>query len=222
MKRSEINRLLENAKSLLEENRFKLPGFAYWTPDEWKKADTETINKTMLGWDVTDFGSGDYRKMGAVLFTIRNGEQKNNGLGTPYAEKIIIVPDGGRLPLHFHYTKAEDIINRGGTLWMKLYNAKEDNTIDYKSDVVVYCDGFKRTFKAGEEIEIKTGDSMTLTPRIYHMFGAKDGDLVAGEVSSINDDNVDNHFAEQVSRFAEIEEDEPAIHPLCNEYAMYK
>lgn len=223
MKRSEVNGLLEQAKKLLNENSFRLPSFAYWSLEEWKKADIGTIKKTMLGWDITDFGSGDYYKMGAVLFTIRNGEQKENGLGTPYAEKIIIVPDGGRLPLHYHDTKTEDIINRGGgTLWMKLYNAKDDNSVDFENDVVVYCDGIEKTYKAGEVIEVSTGDSMTLTPRMYHVFGAKNGDLVVGEVSSINDDNIDNYFAEPVSRFSEIEEDEPILHPLCNEYEAIK
>ena len=40
-----------------------------------------------------------------------------------------------------------------------------------------------------------------------------------GEVSKINDDNIDNRFAEEsASRFSSIEEDEAVLHPLCNEY----
>jgi hypothetical protein len=27
----------------------------------------------MLGWDLTDFGSGDFQACGLILFTIRNG-----------------------------------------------------------------------------------------------------------------------------------------------------
>ena len=46
------------------------------------------------------------------------------------------------------------------------------------------------------------------------------GDLVAGEVSKVNDDNTDNYFLEPTSRFAAIDEDEPVLHPLCNEYDM--
>ena len=46
----------------------------------------------------------------------------------------------------------------------------------------------------------------------------RDGKLIAGEVSSVNDDKTDNYFAEPVSRFADIEEDEAPLHPLCNEY----
>lgn len=156
------------------------------------------------------------------FYTLRNGEPKEEGCGTPYAEKVIIVPDGGRLPLHYHQTKTEDIIKRGGgLLWMKLYNTNEDNTVDYETDVTVYCDGIKKVFHSGEMIKVSAGNSVTLTPRIYHVFGASEGDLICGEVSSINDDTSDNYFAEPVSRFAAIIEDEPILHPLCNEYEQF-
>lgn len=219
MKRSQINNWLLWAKRRLQEAHISLPDFAGYTPGDWQGKDISTIRATMLGWDITDFGSGEFEKLGAVLITLRNGQQCENGLGTPYAEKLILIPDGGRLPIHFHYTKTEDIINRGGgTLWVKLFNAREDDSLDEENDVQVFCDGLKKTVKAGEIIEISRGNSITLTPRVYHTFGAKDGDLIAGEVSSINDDNIDNKFAEAGQRFTEIEEDAPPIHLLCNEY----
>ena len=116
MKRSEINSLLVWSKQLLAANNFRLPMFGYWTLDEWKKQKDrlERIRKTMLGWDITDFGSGDFMTTGAVLFTIRNGNVHEEGCGTPYAEKIILMKDGQQLPYHFHFSKTEDIINRGG------------------------------------------------------------------------------------------------------------
>jgi len=223
MKRSEINQSIEDAKALLDRIGFALPRFAYWSTDQWASHtnDIGVIRKTMLGWDITDFGTGDFEHIGAVLFTLRNGEQKEGGVGTPYAEKIIFVKEGQRLPLHFHFTKTEDIINRGGgRMAIKLYNAKPDNAVDYENDVVVFMDGVKKRVGAGEELIIEKGNSITLTPRMYHLFGAMPGagDLVAGEVSSVNDDNTDNYFAEPVSRFAAIEEDVLPIHPLCNEY----
>ncbi|MCE5187627.1 MAG: D-lyxose/D-mannose family sugar isomerase [Eubacteriales bacterium] len=219
MNRSEINNWLIWGKKLLNASNFALPAFASFTPDDWNSVDRTTIEKTMLGWDITDFGSGAFEKIGAVLFTVRNGQQCESRVGTPYAEKVILVPDGGRLPLHFHFTKTEDIINRGGgTLWLKLFNAKADRSVDYESDICVFCDGVKRYLHAGETVEIQRGNSITLTPLMYHMFGAKNGDLIAGEVSSINDDQTDNFFAEPVSRFSDIVEDEKPIHLLCNEY----
>ena len=44
------------------------------------------------------------------------------------------------------------------------------------------------------------------------------GELIAGEVSKVNDDNTDNYFLEETFRFSEIVEDEAILHPLCNEY----
>lgn len=222
MKRSEINRAIEDANTVLNQIGFALPAFAYWNKDEWAKRadDVSVIRKTMLGWDITDFGTGDFNSIGAVLFTIRNGEQREGGVGTPYAEKIIFIKQGQRLPLHFHFSKTEDIINRGGgKMYIRLYNALPDDSVDYSSDVTVYMDGIAKKVRAGEEIIIDKGNSITLTPRMYHLFGAVQGagDLVAGEVSSVNDDNIDNYFAEKVSRFAAIEEDEAPTHCLCNE-----
>lgn len=224
MKRSQINQTIEWAKALLTKNKFALPMFGYWKLDEWKKNEEnlDRIRKTMLGWDVTDFGGGDFDRVGAALFTIRNGNIHEKGCGTPYAEKIILMKDGQELPLHFHFAKTEDIINRGGgVLVLQMYQSKPDESIDEKSDVTVYCDGVEKTFGAGEKVEVLQGNSMTLTPYIYHKFIAKEngGDLIIGEVSKINDDNVDNRFAQEAAnRFSQIEEDEEILHPLCNEY----
>jgi D-lyxose ketol-isomerase len=224
MKRSQINAALRWAKQLLEKQNFKLPMFGYWDLAQWRehKDKTATIQKTMLGWDVTDFDQGDFEALGNILFTVRNGVVNMPGVGTPYAEKLIMIMDGQRLPNHFHNTKSEDIINRGGgMMYMRLYNAHDDDTVDFESDVTVKMDGVTHTVKAGETLEILPGNSITITPRLYHLFGAKAGcgDLLVGEVSSINDDNTDNYFAEKINRFSQVEEDEPILHPLCNEYS---
>lgn len=223
MKRSKIQSAIADAKLLLEKNNLKLPMYGYWTMDEWKanKDKLDTIRQTMQGWDVTDFGSDDYNKVGAVLFTIRNGVLDKPEVGSPYAEKLIIIKDSQVLPFHFHFSKTEDIINRGGgMLTIQVYNSLENEGIDYESDVKVYCDGICQTVKAGTVVEIAQGKSMTIRPRMYHLFAAKPGcgDVIVGEVSAINDDNIDNRFAETRKRFSEIEEDEAIIVPLVNEY----
>lgn len=225
MKRSEINEAIAVSKNLLEKYNFKLPAFAYWTMDEWirNRDIISTIDRVMQGWDITDFGSGKFREIGAVLFTIRNGDVNNKGIGTPYAEKVIILQhiQGQKIPMHCHRIKTEDIINRGGgVLSIQLYGSDEHGNIDKTAGVEVYMDGIKHRFAAGEIIDIQHGESITLTPYVYHAFWAKigAGDLIVGEVSSINEDNTDNVFAVPASRFADIDEDEPAIHPLVNEY----
>ena len=123
--------------------------------------------------------------------------------------------------MHFHHTKTEDIINRGGgILGMELHNALADDSLDEKSNVEVYCDAQRRVVKAGEMMELQPGESITLTPRMYHRFTAseKAGVLICGEVSTVNDDNTDNRFAEPIPRFADIDEDEDPLYLLCNEY----
>lgn len=221
MKRSEINASLVWAKELLDNSCIRLPRFAYWNMDEWKanRDNIDTLRTVMQGWDITDFGSGDFENIGAVLFTVRNGCLTAPGVGSPYAEKYLLFKDGQRLPVHYHAVKTEDIINRGGgQLSMRFYNPLPDGSIDYESDVTVYSDGLPMVVHAGEEVIIERGNSVRITPRMYHIIAAKGGALIAGEVSSVNDDKTDNYFAEPVSRFADIEEDVAPLHPLCNEY----
>ncbi len=225
MKRSEINKAIDVAKARLDEYKIKLPMFGYWTPEEFKakKDQTERIVKRMLGWDVTDFGSGDFTKCGAVLFTVRNGDKDDAENKAPYAEKYIILDDktGQQIPLHYHINKTEDIINRGGgVLVVEMYNKAEDGGLDKVNDVEVYMDGVKHCFKPGEPIEVTPGNSITLEPFNYHRFYAKDGAgmLIVGEVSKVNDDNTDNVFLVTSERFCGVDEDEAKKYLLVNEY----
>ena len=93
MKRSELNRYISEAKDLFEKYKFKLPAWAYFTPEEWaeKSGEYDEIRENMLGWDVTDFGLDDYEKTGLLLFTIRNGNYHKSDNKKTYAEKIMIV-----------------------------------------------------------------------------------------------------------------------------------
>ena len=45
--------------------------------------------------------------------------------------------------------------------------------------------------------------------------------MLVGEVSTVNDDNTDNKFHQPVGRFPQIEEDEPPLHLLINDYGKY-
>jgi len=146
----------------------------------------------------------------------------NSGIGVPYCEKYLLFAEGQRLPKHYHVFKTEDIINRaGGVMALYLWNVDPETGKQLDTDVTVYLDGIAYTCKAGEEILVYPGDSVTLPPYLAHIFGPKAGcgELVAGEVSKVNDDNTDNYFLEPTYRFSEIEEDEAILHPLCNEYA---
>ena len=225
MKRSEINAAIRFAEELCEKHHVTLPFFAYLNADksEFLKESRVNIVKTMLGWDVTDFNGGDFEKLGAVLFTVRNGCVNEPGVGTPYAEKYIFLKDGceQEIPLHYHNEKTEDIINRaGGVFCCQLALQGEDGKPDFTKPVRVLRDGEYYEAAPGEIIEITTGNSITLEPGVYHRFFAKTGcgDLLIGEVSKINDDNTDNVFAVVRDRFCEVYEDEAPYRLLVNEY----
>jgi len=225
MKRSEINDIIRQSDAFLRAHQFHLPPFAYWSPDTWrtKGPEVEHIVARGLGWDMTDFGSGDYSRIGLSNFTLRNGalDNLNRGRGELYCEKILIVGVGQVTPLHFHWTKTEDIINRGGgKLAIKLYNATEDEQLA-ENDVIVYTDGIRRQVPAGGILTLDVGESITLVPYCYHAFWAEGEPVLAGEVSLVNDDQRDNRFYEAPGRFPEIEEDEPPLYLMVTDYPRY-
>jgi D-lyxose ketol-isomerase len=225
MKRSEINAIIRKADIFIKEHGFYLPPFAYWTPAEWRNKGEEVreIVKNGLGWDITDFGQGNYRQYGLFLFTIRNGnvEDLSRGKGKLYAEKIMIVDPDQITHFHFHWSKTEDIINRGGgKLVIRLYNATEDEMLA-DTDVTVSMDGVKRTVNAGDTVVLSPGESITLEPYCYHSFWGAESRVLVGEVSTVNDDNADNRFHEPVGRFPAIEEDEEPLYLLVNDYRKY-
>lgn len=220
MKRSEINAILKENIAFINEMNFKLPKFAFFTPDEWKQKGSEynEIRENMLGWDVTDYGHGDFGNIGLFLFTIRNG--KVGKPGKSYAEKLLISDEDQYSPMHFHHYKMEDIINRGGgNLIVEVYNATADDRLA-DTEVTVNLDGHTETVPAGTKIRLTPGESITLPPRQYHAFWAEKGfgKVLIGEVSMVNDDNTDNRFYETQGRFPTIEEDEAPLYLLCNEY----
>ena len=222
MKRSEINAIMRDADAFMRSHGFRLPPFAYWTPDDWasKGEEVREIVDRQLGWDITDFGSGDYEHTGLFIFTIRNGDpdRLGSGGGKLYAEKILISDVDQVTPFHFHWRKVEDIINRGGgKLVIQLYNSTADDGLD-DSDVTVSTDGVRRTVPAGGKIVLEPGESITLPTRLYHSFWAEESRVLIGEVSLVNDDNTDNRFYEPVGRFPQIEEDEPPLHLLTIDY----
>ncbi len=223
MKRSEINQILKNAKAFMAEKQFILPPWAYWSVDDWKnsKEDIQEIIENMLGWDITDFGSGDFYKRGLFLFTIRNG--KFNVDKKPYAEKIMIVEENQETPMHFHWAKMEDIINRGGgNLVIELYNSTSDEKLD-TTPVHLKTDGVKRTVDAGGKVILTPGESICLEQGMYHLFYGEPGKgkVLVGEVSTVNDDTSDNCFYESIGRFPVIVEDEEPLHLLASDYQKF-
>jgi D-lyxose ketol-isomerase len=221
MKRSEINGIIEKAEIFFDAMNFKLPPWAFWEPKKWKNSYplTHEIADNLLGWDITDFGLGDYAKQGLLLFTIRNGNLKLDK--KPYAEKAMIVDIGQDTPMHFHWHKMEDIINRGGgNLVIELFMSDKDEGLADET-VHLKVDGIEKTFPSGGKLVLHPGESVCLPPYVYHKFYAEKAKSLIGEVSMVNDDAADNRFLEPTGRFPTIEEDVPPRHLLVSDYKAY-
>ena len=218
MKRSDINRYINDAKNFFAEHQFHLPVWVDWSPAEWatKGEECEEIRRNQLGWDVTDFATGKFEEIGLTLVTIRNGNVKYDN--KTYCEKIMFVRENQVTPTHFHWKKMEDIIHRGGgTFCVRLWKADEN---EQPTDEVckVQIDGVTTTIPAGEVLRLKPGQSISFEPYMYHEFWSEGGHSMIGEVSTVNDDENDNRFLQSPGRYPSIEEDEPAQYLLCNEY----
>lgn len=225
MRRSQINATIREAERTLRDAGVHLPPFADLTPADWsaQAASLDGVRRPGLGWDVTDFGLGRFARLGLTLFTLRNGQLAATPDGPPakpYAEKLLLIGDGQRTPMHTHARKTEDIIHRAGTGRLVLELRSSGAPADpRRAPLTVWTDGRARTLAPTERLVLHAGESVTLTPGCYHAFWAEGGTVVAGEVSSVNDDATDNFFVEPIGRFAEVEEDEAPYRLLVSDYA---
>ena len=224
MKRSEINAALREMEAMLRACRVCLPEFCGFTPEDWRQKghDWDEVRDNMLGWDITDYGLGRFNEVGFSLITLRNG---NHALPErypkTYAEKLLYLKEGQYAPMHFHWSKMEDIINRaGGNVLIRVYCSDVNEEPDRQAPVTVRIDGQTRTVPAGTQLRLCPGQSVTIQPYLYHDFTVEPGGgaVLLGEVSQCNDDEHDNRFFPPVGRFPAIEEDAPPYRLLCGEY----
>jgi D-lyxose ketol-isomerase len=234
LNRARIEASIAIAKQVFGAFKLSLPPFAFWTVSDWDRAGPEydEVRHCMLGWDVTDFGSNDFPNIGRTLFTLRNGKINDPRYPKAYAEKFILDPEGQRAPAHFHRTKREDIINRGGSgnILVQLTHVSPDNHPE-KGTLAIAVDGCRRVIQSGDTIRLEPGCSLCIPPRTIHQFWGEEGTgmkidgvcyAVSGEVSTVCDDLADNFFMDDMNRFPQIIEDAPRRHYLCNEYPAAK
>ena len=224
MKRSEINAALREMEDFCRKLQYPLPPFCSFTPEAWRSLGPEydEIRDCGLGWDITDYGQGDFSRFGFSLITLRNGcRAMPEKYPQVYAEKLLYLKEGQYSPMHFHWFKTEDIINRaGGNVLIRVYNSLPDEGIDRTSSVAVISDGRHFTVPAGTQVALRPGESIHIYPLLYHDFSVLpgSGNVLLGEVSQVNDDRTDNRFQPPVGRFPAIEEDEAPYRLLCTEY----
>ncbi|MCQ8864980.1 D-lyxose/D-mannose family sugar isomerase, partial [Escherichia coli] len=112
MKRSQINYVIDKAHAIAQTFRVCLPEFAYFTVDDWLQRERDNWQEEVdlqLGWDITDFGRGDFNQTGLTLLTMRNGALGSAAYPKPYAEKMLQIQQDQQTPWHFHTHKMEDI-----------------------------------------------------------------------------------------------------------------
>ncbi|MEM1289353.1 MAG: D-lyxose/D-mannose family sugar isomerase [Pseudomonadota bacterium] len=228
MKRSQVNEILAEADAFIRSFSYALPPFAYWSPTQFLANCSEQgqslVAERRLGWDITDYGTGDFEGTGLFLFTVRNGllTDLQSGGGMLYAEKIMISRKDQLAPMHKHLIKAEDIINRGGgTLVVELFEQANDGQPDPDRQVTVLVDGMPKTVDGGGKLGLTPGESVTLMPGTWHAFWAEGADVLIGEVSTVNDDETDNVFREEIPRFSDIQDDVEPVHLLVSDYEAW-
>ena len=224
MLRSEINALIRDAEAWFEAERFRLPPFAFWTAEEWANPDGDIseIVDCGLGWDITDFGLGEYHTCGLLLFTMRNGRLANlkAGVGKIYCEKAVILDPGQHCPAHHHWIKVEDIIVRaGGTMGAGGAQRRGGRLLrghrrhpEPRRRAAQGAGGDDPRARGPGRASPSSLAATTSSPR-------HGGGCSSGEVSVVNDDVNDNRFHQPVGRFPEIEEDEPPYRLLIGDYA---
>ena len=214
MRRSEINRIIQEGMAFFDRMHFALPPFARFRQEDWeaRRADCRELFDLGLGWDVTGFGLGEFERFGLLLFTLRHGRAGSQEYPKPYAEKIMMVRENQVTLRHFHWRKREDIINRGGgNLVLELFRADPAASKLAGGPFEIRVDGMVRRMRSGERLVLTPGESVCLEPIHAHRFYGEPGagDVLVGEVSAVNDDDTDNCFIDGAVRFDPIEEDVP-------------
>ena len=72
--------------------------------------------------------------------------------------------------------------------------------------------------QSGDKVILNSGERVTISPLVYHAFHPESEECIIGEVSTANDDLNDNFFVnEEIGRYPEVEEDEPALIRLLSD-----
>ena len=211
MLRSEINALIRDAEGYFKAERFRLPPFAFWTPDDWAKPDGDIseIVDCGLGWDITDFGLGEYHTLrppplhdekrptrepegGHREDLLREGDHPRPRPALPGPPPL----DQGR---GHHRAGGRHDGRRGAQ------RDAEDGSFKADTQVSLSLDGVRRKVRVLAPPSSSTpGESVTLEPGCYHLGDRRlrpSGWDIHGEVSVVNGDVNHNRCGQPVGRF---------------------
>jgi D-lyxose ketol-isomerase len=194
MTRSEINLAYRQAQACFSQHGWALPPNPHW--------------------DITDFGLGDFVRVGLTLINLASEPE--------YCEKLMYARRGQTTPAHTHRKKKEDIICRWGELalwlWPDRTSAQQGAEAAASATFSVPINGVPTPVNPGVPAVLAAGSRITLVPGVWHAFAPSSEECIIGEVSTANDDAHDNIFLDpNVGRFPGITEDEPALIRLVSE-----
>ena len=197
MRRSEINRIIQEGMAFFDRMHFALPPFARFRQEDWeaRRADCRELFDLGLGWDVTGFGLGEFERFGLLLFTLRNGRAGSQEYPKPYAEKIMMVRENQVTLRHFHWRKREDIINRGGgNLVLELFRADPAASKLAGGPFEIRVDGMVRRMRSGERLVLTPGERVCVEGIHAHRFCWEPGavKLLVGEEAAGNGCDTDS------------------------------
>jgi D-lyxose ketol-isomerase len=214
MRRSSIDRIIDESREVCARHGYELPPFAAWTPRELsgRPEALATMRAGFLGWNVVEFAPGAFEKEGIVVFTSRMGDLARlpTGGGRLYGEKAIVARDRQRTPFHYHVVKTEDILNRGGARFVVELVAVDRDGRPTGETVTALKDLEHIRVPPNGRVVLEPGESLVLDPYVAHAFWAEGGTALAGEISLVNDDTTDNYFLPPLGPFDPVEEDTPA------------
>ncbi len=226
MKRSQINNLIDRALNSFTATTFICRHGRSGTPTNgkpWVKKQTKLESTVWDGWSAILAAMISTKKdfcylscaMGFCKTTVL--KQRSSTL------KMFVVQPEQVTPWHFHWMKTEDLINRGGgRLEVELAWAADDEKSFDEREVRVQVDGITKIIPSGGKLILEPGESVTLPPKLCHQFCGHKGDktVLAGEISSLNDDTKDNCFMGKTVDRTPIIEDEAPRYSLTGEYTI--
>jgi D-lyxose ketol-isomerase len=222
MRRSFVDSRIDAMLEFCSRQKYALPPFSLWDPARFR-ADPVAARRIAdggLGWSVVEFEPKAFAKEGLTLFTTRMGDWRElcKGRGRLYGEKAIMALDGQRTPHHYHIVKTEDILNRGGARFVVELYRVDRNGLRMNDRFDVQKDASTINLGPGDRVTLEPGESIVLEPFIAHAFWAEGGPVLAGEVSLVNEDAVDNYFVPPLSPAEPLEEDATARYVMARDH----
>lgn len=225
MKRTEINENLLLALDFFQAYRFLLPKWAVWRKANWEHCGPEAdeIRQCRLGWEISDFGRGQFSQLGALRFVLRRGAPAVRRRDKPYEESIGLCQVEQVMPMHYHPERMVDLTNRGGgELVVQVQAANERGRPDNQSRVGVSVNGISYNLKPGGMVRLTGGDWISLRPGTYCKFWAEKAGCLVGELGSMATSAPATRYLDDIAWETEIEEDEPALYLLSHEYPEFE